>query len=173
MSAGGTSQRDDLTGIAANDAWSKTGKPGRDAVAIGRRADPTGSRTQGTPERTAVAAASSMLLTNAASSVPILTTRACEIATNASTSSAACTIAGDAPIARSALAVMFITTKLVMLWTSGRRARDWPQRQPHQATMKQVTSLLRLPPPEMTRSGSMGSATRRLSLERHPRTHKT
>jgi hypothetical protein len=57
----------------------------------------------------------------------MLTTRAREKLTNSSTSSTAWTIAGDAPAARRTFAVKPITTKLVMLWTSGRCARTCVQ----------------------------------------------
>ena len=84
----------------------------------------TGSSTQGTPLACAVAAARSIAATHGAESVPILMTRLDAMGTNSSTSSTAWTMAGEAPMASSALAVTFITTKLVMLWTSGWRARS-------------------------------------------------
>ena len=85
---------------------------------------PTGSSTQGMPVATAFRAASDMLATQEWSSVPILTTRAADMAVNSSTSSGACTMAGEAPSARSTFAVQFMTTKFVMLCTSGLRSRS-------------------------------------------------
>ena len=55
--------------------------------------------------------------------VPMLTTSAWLSATKSSTSSLECTMAGEAPSASSAFALLFITTKLVMLCTRGRRSR--------------------------------------------------
>ena len=64
-----------------------------------------------------------MLSIQAGSSVPMLSTSDCAIATMSSTSSCACAITGEAPAASSTLALKFITTKLVMLCTSGLRSR--------------------------------------------------
>jgi len=71
---------------------------------------PTGSSAHGRPRALAARAAFSIALTQAGESVPMLMTRAEEIATNSSTSSLAWTMAGEAPKASSALAVLFITT---------------------------------------------------------------
>jgi hypothetical protein len=62
--------------------------------------------------------------THSSLKVPMLSTSAPARAVISSTSPAACAITGEAPIASSALAVKFITTRLVMLWTSGRLSRS-------------------------------------------------
>ena len=71
---------------------------------------PTGSSTHGLPSVRACAAARRMPVTHEGESVPMLITSAWAIETNSSTSSLACTMAGEAPIASSAFAVLFITT---------------------------------------------------------------
>ncbi len=71
---------------------------------------PTGSSTQGMPSAAARSAARSMAATQGGDRVPMFTVSAEEIATNSSTSSAACTIAGDAPMASSAFAATSIAT---------------------------------------------------------------
>src|SRR5574343_293984 len=53
----------------------------------------------------------------------MLSTSACAMPTMSCTSSWACAITGEAPAASSTLALRFITTRLVMLWTSGARLR--------------------------------------------------
>ena len=72
--------------------------------------------------RRAPSAALSMASVQVADKVPMLITRAPMKLPNSSSSSTACTMAGEAPIASSALAAMSIETKLVMFWTSGRLA---------------------------------------------------
>jgi len=84
---------------------------------------PTGSSTRGMPRAAAARSARSMDWTQYGSSVPMLTTRAWAIAAMSSTSSWACAITGAAPAASSTLALKLITTRLVMLWTSGVRSR--------------------------------------------------
>ena len=71
---------------------------------------PTGSSTHGMPRAPAVRTAFSIAVTQAGESVPIFTTSAAEIATNSSTSSLAWIMAGEAPSASRAFAVLFITT---------------------------------------------------------------
>src|SRR5260221_504529 len=71
---------------------------------------PTGSSTHGIARARARNAARRMASTHLGDSVPMLITSAREIETKSSTSSTACTMAGDAPTASSALAVVFFTT---------------------------------------------------------------
>lgn len=51
--------------------------------------------------------------------VPMLMQRAFERAVNSVISSTACTIAGEAPAAKSVLAMISMLTKFVMHWTKG------------------------------------------------------
>jgi hypothetical protein len=71
---------------------------------------PTGSSAQGLPCVRAAAAARRMAVIHGGESVPMLITSAWAMETNSSTSSLACTIAGEAPTASSAFAVLFMTT---------------------------------------------------------------
>jgi len=75
------------------------------------------------PRALATSSAWHMLLIQYGSSVPMLSTRAWAMAAMSVTSSWACAITGEAPMASSTLALKFITTRLVMLCTSGRWAR--------------------------------------------------
>ncbi len=83
----------------------------------------TGSITQGLRAAFAAATASRIAAACGEDMVPRLTTSASAIAANSATSSVLSTIAGEAPSASSAFAVVLVTTALVMLWTSGTRAR--------------------------------------------------
>ncbi|MNJ82294.1 hypothetical protein D3C77_816000 [compost metagenome] len=60
-----------------------------------------------------------MLSSQGADSVPMLMTTAPAKRANSGASSVACTMAGEAPIASSTLAAMFMDTKLVRHCTSG------------------------------------------------------
>ena len=71
---------------------------------------PTGSNTTGIFRRRAFFPALIIALTQGVLKVPILMTSARARLTISSTSSMACAITGNAPMARSALAVVFITT---------------------------------------------------------------
>jgi len=71
---------------------------------------PTGSNTTGTPRRRAAAMARCIASTQGRLRVPMLITRAEAMPTMSSTSSTAWAMTGEAPSARRALAVEFITT---------------------------------------------------------------
>lgn len=83
----------------------------------------TGSSTQGRPAREAAAAAACMEGSQPSESVPMLTQRASTRGVKSSISRREWTMAGEAPAARSALAIRSMETKLVMHWTSGARDR--------------------------------------------------
>jgi hypothetical protein len=71
---------------------------------------PTGSSTHGVPSATARSTAISIASTHGGDSVPMLITSAREMPAKSAASSRACTIAGEAPMASSALAVTSIAT---------------------------------------------------------------
>ena len=75
------------------------------------------------PRALAAASASCMLCTQYASSVPMFKTSDWAIPAISATSSWACAITGAAPAASSTLALRLITTRLVMLCTSGLAVR--------------------------------------------------
>ena len=71
---------------------------------------PTGSSTIGIPLRDAAAPAILIPSSQASSKVPIFSTRAPAMDVISSTSRGQCAMTGEAPMARSALAELFITT---------------------------------------------------------------
>jgi hypothetical protein len=76
---------------------------------------PTGSSTTGRSSVLALRAVLIMVATQSLVRVPMLSTSARARETISSTSSVLCAITGEAPAASSALAVTFMTTRLVML----------------------------------------------------------
>jgi hypothetical protein len=84
--------------------------------------------------------------------VPILMQRAFERAVNSVISSTACTMAGEAPAAKSVLAMMSMLTKLVIHWTNGCDSltlhiafqASFPHASPPRNSRKLVISLLLL-----------------------------
>ena len=75
------------------------------------------------PRSRATRPATSMASTQGPLRVPMLSTSAEAIPAISAISSWACAMTGEAPAASRALAVVFITTKLVMLWMSGAFSR--------------------------------------------------
>ncbi|BAA30258.1 165aa long hypothetical protein [Pyrococcus horikoshii OT3] len=80
---------------------------------------PTGSSTIGFPNSFAISVAFTIDLLHPESRVPIFMTTASASLIISSSSSSAWAITGEAPNASKAFAVVFITTKFVMLWTRG------------------------------------------------------
>ena len=77
----------------------------------------------GRPFRLAASPALNIEAIHGALSVPMLMTSDRAMAVISSTSSSAWAMTGDAPMASNALAVVFMTTKFVMLWMTGASAR--------------------------------------------------
>ena len=111
VQAGDVGGGQDLGSVAAHDRWilgEQRGESSRCDSAVAPT--PTGSSTQGRPRRAATSADASMPTTQSVDRVPMLTTSASAIAPKSSASSGAWTIAGEAPIASSALAATSIDT---------------------------------------------------------------
>ncbi len=112
------------------------------AAVVVRRVDapaPTGSSTTGMPRSRAAAPARNMLSIHGALRVPMFSTSAETMFTSSAISSRAWAMMGEAPAASSALAVTFMTTKLVMLCTRGASRRT-------ALTLRQICSMWGMEP---------------------------